>query len=188
MDKNEPKLEITMLLNGNESIGPAETTRLEQLVYDDLRRIAAARLAKESPGTTMSVTTLVHEAFMRLDATSSMQWQSRRHYFGAAAEAMRRILIDRARYYMRQRREGAKSALQLDEGLVVDGIRPEELIALDDALGELEAADKELADLLKLRYFVGLSSREIAGLCDLSVRSISRRISAGRAWLQTRMR
>lgn len=182
-----PDPEITKLLNGSDALAPATATRLEQLVYQDLKRIAASKMAKESASNTMSVTALVHEAFMRLEATDKMTWKSRRHYFGAAAEAMRRILIDRARYYLRQRREGAKSVLPLDEGLVVEGVKPSELVRLDDALADLEAFDEELAVVLKLKYFAGLSAREIAEVYEESPRTMARRIEAGRAWLLTQM-
>ncbi len=185
---HEPDSEITTLLNGSDALEPAVANRLEKLVYSDLKRIAASKIAQESTSGTMTVTALVHEAFMRLESTESMTWQSRRHYFGAAAEAMRRILIDRARYYMRQRREGAKSALSLDEGLIVEGVRPSELVELDDALADLESFDKELALILKLKYFAGLSAREIAEVYESSTRTMARRIEAGRAWLMSQMR
>lgn len=179
--------QITLLLNGDGALDQGEAARLEQFVYRDLKRIAASKLMRESKSNTMTVTSLVHEAFMRLDGMETMTWKSRRHYFGAAAEAMRRILIDRARYYMRQRREGAKSALSLDEGLVMDGVKPDELVRLDDALTDLEAFDGELADILKLKYFAGLSAREIAEVCDAAPRTVARRVEAGRAWLLTQM-
>ena len=184
---DEQDAEITTLLNGDEPLDPATVSKLEQLVYRDLKRIAASRLVHEAKTNTMTVTSLVHEAFMRLDSMEDITWQSRRHYFGAAAEAMRRILIDRARYYMRERRKGARSAVQLDEGLVVDGVKPDELIRLDDALVDLQAFDQDLADILKLKYFAGLSGREIAELYDAAPRTMARRIEAGRAWLLTQM-
>ena len=183
----KPDPEITTLLNGGDALEPAMVTKLEQLVYRDLKRIAASKIAKESANSTMTVTALVHEAFMRLESSDKMTWKSRRHYFGAAAEAMRRILIDRARYYLRKRREGAKSALPLDEGLIVDGVKPAELVDLDDALADLESFDEELAVILKLKYFAGLSAREIAQVYEASPRTMTRRIEAGRAWLLTQM-
>ena len=183
----EPDSEITTLLNNNDVLEPATVSRLEQLVYRDLKRIAASKIAQESASSTMTVTALVHEAFMRLESSDKMMWKSRRHYFGAAAEAMRRILIDRARYYLRKRREGAKSALSLDEGLIVEGVKPAELVKLDDALADLESFDEQLAAILKLKYFAGLSAREIAEVFEVSTRTMTRRIEAGRAWLLTEM-
>lgn len=180
---DEHILEITTFLNDDASLQPAMQSRLEKVVYTDLKRIAANRLATESTNSTLTVTALVHEAFMRLDSVHSMTWKNRRHYYGAAAEAMRRILIDRARYHLRQRREGSKSAMSLDEGLVLDGVKPRELVQLDDALSDLESMDTELADILKLKYFAGLSAKEIAELYELSPRTAARKITAGRAWL-----
>lgn len=179
--------EITTFLNGSDSMSGSARTKLQNMVYKDLKRIAANRLAQESSNNTLSVTALVHEAFLRLDATNSMTWKSRRHYFGAAAESMRRILIDKARYHMRQRREGAKSAMSLDEGLIIEGVTPLHLVQLDDALCDLEKLDSELADILKLKYFGGLSAEEIAELYQSTTRSMSRKIKGGRAWLATQL-
>lgn len=180
-------LEITTFLNAEEALGPQLQSKLEKVVYADLKRIAANRLAAESGNSTLTVTALVHEAFMRLNDTHSMTWKSRRHYFGAAAEAMRRILIDRARYHMRKRREGSKSAISLDESLLVEGIKPRELVQLNDALCDLESFDEALAEIVKLKYFAGLSAQEIAELCDIAPRTASRKIAAGRAWLLTQL-
>ncbi|MFK7885502.1 MAG: ECF-type sigma factor [Gammaproteobacteria bacterium] len=176
-------LEITTYLNDDESLKPERQSKLAKVVYQDLKRIAANRLATESANSTLTVTSLVHEAFMRLQSVHSMTWKNRRHYFGAAAEAMRRILIDRARYHLRQRREGSKSAISLDEGLLLEGVKPRELVQLDDALSDLESLDRELAEIVKLKYFAGLSAQEIAELYELTPRTASRKISAGRAWL-----
>lgn len=180
---DEQLLEITTYLNNDDALEPSALSRLQKVVYTDLKRIAANRLATESTNNTLTVTALVHEAFMRLDSVHSMTWKNRRHYYGAAAEAMRRILIDRARYHLRQRREGARSAMSLDEGLLLDGVQPRELVQLDDALQDLEQFDSDLADILKLKYFAGLSAKEIAEVFELAPRTAARKISAGRAWL-----
>lgn len=179
--------EITVFLNDGESLSAAQQSKFEKLVYNDLKRVASSRLASESSKGTLSATALVHEAFLRLDKTKHMSWKNRRHYFGAAAESMRRILIDKARYQQRQRREGSKSEISLDEGLVVEGISSSKLINLDDALADMEKHDTELADIIKLKYFAGLSATEIANLYESSERTISRRIVAGRAWLLTQL-
>lgn len=184
---DESVQEITVFLNDGGAMSTATKSRLQKLVYQDLRRVASNRLSNESHSNTMNVTALVHEAFLRLDQSSEMTWQSRRHYFGAAAESMRRILVDKARFEMRQRREGAKSEISLDEGLVVEGVTPDHLVRLDDALSDLEKQDEELADLVKLKYFAGLSAAEIAEMYESSERSMSRKIKAGRAWLYTQL-
>lgn len=184
---DETVKEITVFLNNEKELSLSLKAKLEKMVYADLKRIAANRLATESKNNTLTVTALVHEAFMRLDGVHSMTWKSRRHYFGAAAESMRRILIDKARYQMRQRREGAKSAIPLDEGLIVDGIPAPELVKLDDALKDLRAMDEELADVMALKYFAGLSAKEIAQLYNSTQRTMSRKIKAGRAWLASQI-
>lgn len=175
--------EVTTYLNGTRTLSSADTSRLEKAIYTDLRHIAINRLACESPNSTLTVTSLVHETYLKLKQVDSMSWESRRHYFGAAAEAMRRILIDRARYHLRQRREGEKLAIPLDEGLILVGVKPRNLIELNDAITDLESFDKRLADIVKLNYFVGLSSSDIADLYDESSRTISRKIGTARAWL-----
>lgn len=179
----DDSIDITRILNEVSAGNSSARDKLARLVYQDLKRIAANRLRTESKNNTLTVTALVHEAFMRLDSTRQMSWQSRRHYFGAAAEAMRRILIDRARYHQRQRREGDKKAIPLDDGLQLEAIAPRELIALNDALSDLQQHDAQLAELVKLKYFVGLSIAEIAELLETSSRTVDRRWQAARAWL-----
>lgn len=175
--------ELTAYLN-DESVGtPSTQAKLIKMVYSDLKHIAINRLATESPNSTLTVTSLVHEAFLKLNNVHSMTWSSRRHYFGAAAEAMRRILIDRARYHLRNRREGAKASIPLEEGIHVEGVKPDELIALSDALTDLESFDEELAELVKLKFFAGLSAEEIAEIHETSPRTILRKIQSARAWL-----
>lgn len=177
--------EITTLLNDEDAFNPRIQSQLAKLVYLDLKRIGFNRLANESLDNSLTITGLVHETFIRLNECESMTWKNRRHYYGAAAEAMRRILIDRARYHFADRREGEKMAIPLEEGLLLEAVKPRHLIELSDALTDLEAHDKELAELVKLRYFVGLSLKEIAEMQDVSSRTIDRRWSIARAWLMT---
>lgn len=180
--------EITTFLNAGDSIDQGDQSKLYSLIYKDLKNIARNRLAAEYKQGTLTVTALVHEAFIKLDNVDSITWKNRRHYFGAAAEAMRRILIDRARYHSRQRREGEKNAIEFDEGIQVEGVKASELIELDDALEELESFDEEMAMIVKLKYFAGLSAEEIAPLTELSARTVSRKLQTARAWLLVQMK
>lgn len=184
--KDSVQHEITELLNGAVE-NPDKRNQLDKLVYSYLKRIAGKQLSNEGSQKTVTVTSLVHEAFFSLERTDQITWESRKHYFGAAAEAMRRILIDRARYHLRNRREGSKNAVSLDESLQITDIKPTELIALNDALIDLRTVDKDLADILELKYFVGLSAEEIAPLYDISPRTAARRLTEGRAWLYSEL-
>ncbi|MEM7360582.1 MAG: ECF-type sigma factor [Pseudomonadota bacterium] len=175
--------EITLLLQEEHLSSDALQARLTELIYDDLKRIAASKLAMESQNQTLTVTSLVHEAYLRLSNLHSISWEDRRHYFGSVAEVMRRILIDRARYHGRQRRSAEKHAIPLEEGLYVDEIKPVELIALDDALQDLEEKSPELSQVVKLRYFAGLAMREVAELEGISERTARRRWQKARGWL-----
>jgi RNA polymerase sigma factor (TIGR02999 family) len=164
----------------------AET--LLPLVYDELRKLARARLARERPGQTLQPTALVHEAYLRLRGVGddgSPPWAHRGHFFGAAAEAMRRILIERARRYQRQRHGGElrRTTLQDREAVAAfDGDR-EELLALDQALTRLEDRDAAMAQVVKLRYFAGLTVAETAAALETSPRSVNRLWTDARAWL-----
>ncbi len=155
------------------------------LVYDELRRLAAARLAREAPGQTLAPTALVHEAYLRLVGGGRGDlWDGRGHFFAAAAEAMRRILIDRARDRKRLKRGGGRRREGLDLGsLVGDDARPEDLLDLDDALGRLARLDPQGADLVKLRLFAGLSLEEAAGALGVASRTAERDWAFARAWL-----
>ncbi len=189
MNEKDYSDEITTFLNDSEAIKGRDQAQLYKMIYADLKNIARNRLASEANnGGTVSVTVLVNEAFMKLDSTHTMSWKSRRHYFGAAAEAMRRILIDRARYHQRARREGSKAAIELEEGIHVVGVKSDDIVELNDALSDLEKFDDDLAMLVKLKYFAGLSAEEIAELVDSSSRTVARNIQTARAWLLTQMK
>jgi len=176
--------EITQLLNAIDQGDGHAAAQLLPLVYEELRRLAAARLAAEPSGNTLQPTALVHEAYLRLVGSSNGdRWDHRGHFFGAAAEAMRRILIDNARHKSTARHGGAmRQALDPD---ATPAAEPrEDLLALDEALDRLEAEDPLKAKLVKLRYFAGLSLAEAAATLDLSERTAGRHWAFARAWLR----
>ena len=176
--------EVTSILSAIEQGDPQAAEQLLPLVYDELRRLAARKLAREKPGQTLQATALVHEAYLRLVDTERAQcWSSRRHFFSAAAEAMRRILIDSARRKRRPKHGGDRHRLDLDDA--GDAIAPPvaDLLALDEALEKLATEDKDSADLVKLRYFAGLSLAEAAEALGLPARTAGRRWAYARAWL-----
>src|SRR5947209_6154487 len=159
------------------------------LVYDELRKLAAARLAEEKPGQTLQPTALVHEAYLRLVGGSQPHdWNGRGHFFAAAAEAMRRILIDRARHKAAARHGGDRVRVDLERVAAADEGREAELLALDDALTEFERHDPQAARLVKLRYFVGLSHQEAAEALGIGRRAADRLWALARAWLYQRLR
>jgi RNA polymerase sigma factor (TIGR02999 family) len=159
------------------------------LVYDELRRLASARLAAEPAGNTLQPTALVHEAYLRLIGDSSpLRWDSRGHFFAAAAEAMRRILVDAARRRRRLKRGGDQVRLNLDEVDVAAPETHEDLLMLDEALDNLAAADAQAAALVKLRYFAGLSLGDVAQAMGISPRTADRLWAYARAWLHQEIR
>ena len=179
--------EITRLLASVAEGSDTARDALAARVYAELRRIAVARLREERRDS-LGVTGLVHEAFLRLDQTRSMSFTDRRHYFGAAAKAMRRILIDRARYHHSLKRPDLAGALPIEEaGVVIEGVRPEHILDLDRALDALSRHDPALARLVQLKYFAGLGTAEIAELLETSQRTVERRWQTARAWLATEM-
>jgi RNA polymerase sigma factor (TIGR02999 family) len=154
------------------------------LVYNELRKLARSRLAREAPGHTLQTTALVHEAYLRLVGEVDAGWENEGHFFAAAAEAMRRILIERARRYAAMRHGGGQLRVTLtDELPVAVAQRPEQILALDEALTRLEALDAQMASVVKLRYFAGLDIEATARVLGLSARTINRQWTAARAWL-----
>jgi RNA polymerase sigma factor (TIGR02999 family) len=179
--------DVTYLLSAIESGDSLAAEQLLTLVYDDLRRLAARRLAHEAPGQTLQPTALVHEAYLRLLGTKEARWDGRAHFFGAAAQAMRRILVESARR-KRALKHGAGAARQeLDEAALLVPEPREDLLALDEALTELAAADRAAADLVQLRYFGGLSIPEAARVLRISPRSADRLWAYARAWLHQKV-
>jgi RNA polymerase sigma factor (TIGR02999 family) len=179
--------DVTELLN---AIGQGDRRALEQLlplVYDELRRLAARKLAVEAPGQTLQATALVHEAYLRLvDVEQAPLWDGRGHFFAAAAEAMRRILIEQARRKHTQKNGGGRRRVPLDEAQRVLA-SPDDLLALDDALCGLAVEDATAADIVKLRLFAGLSVEEAAGALGLSRATAYRHWSFARAWLRCKL-
>lgn len=153
------------------------------VVYDELRRLARQRMARERPGQTLQPTALVHEAYMRLGGDDTPRWENRGHFFAAAAESMRRILVERARRYSRDKHGAGQRRITLDEGAAEWEERAPEVLAVDQVLERLEERDPAMARVVKLRYFVGLTVPETAEALDLSPRSVNRLWTAARAWL-----
>ncbi len=154
------------------------------LVYDELRKLARSRLAREAPGQTLPATALVHEAYLRLVGEQDSGWDNKGHFFAAAAEAMRRILIERARRYGAVRHgAGQKRVTLASEISLAAPADPEQLLAIDEALSRLEAKDEQMAGVVKLRYFAGLDIDETAQALGVSTRTVNRLWTAARAWL-----
>jgi RNA polymerase sigma factor (TIGR02999 family) len=175
--------DVTQILSAIEHGDPAAAERLLPLVYGELRKLAAAKLAHEKPGQTLQATALVHEAYLRLVDTEKVQdWDSRGHFFAAAAEAMRRILVDGARRKGAAKRSARKQAV-LDLDQVAAPAASAELLALDDALTRLSASDPKLADLVKLRYFAGMTNQEAADCLSISARTADSYWAYAKAWL-----
>jgi RNA polymerase sigma factor (TIGR02999 family) len=174
----------TQLLSAIEQGDAQAAEQLLPLVYDELRRLAAQRLAHEKPGQTFQATALVHEAYLRLvDQEHAHHWSSRGHFFAAAAEAMRRILIDRARRQRRFRHGGGRQRLDLEHlDLAAEEVN-EDILALDDALERLAAEEPQTAEVVKLRYFAGLRIEQAADALGISVRTANRHWFYARAWL-----
>jgi RNA polymerase sigma factor (TIGR02999 family) len=181
--------EVTRILSAIGEGDPRAADRLLPLVYDELRVLAAQRLAREMPGQTLQPTALVHEAYLRLvDTTQIQQWNSRGHFFGAAAEAMRRILIDNARRKQSEKHGGVRKRVDLTSAEPVADAGFEDLLELNDALAQLAQEDASAADLAKLRLFTGLSVEEAADALGVSRATAYRDWSYARAWLHARLR
>jgi RNA polymerase sigma factor (TIGR02999 family) len=162
--------------------------QLLALVYDELRRLAAAKLAHEKPGQTLQATALVHEAWLRLAGSNHQQWRGRAHFFGAAAEAMRRILIDKARHKASLKGGLGQSREELHESRIETAAPSDEILAVDEALDALAAEDAMAAEVVKLRYFVGMTIPEIAEALEISPRSADRHWVFARVWLKGAIR
>ena len=162
---------------------PQLTGDLFPTVYDELRRLAAHKLANEAPGHTLQPTALVHEVWLRFSGIDNNHWQSRAHFFGAAAEAMRRILVEQARRKRRLKRGGNLERVHLYETRLASPMPDDDLLALDEALGELEAIDPRAAQIVKLCFFVGLTQEQAATELNVSISTIERTWAFARAWL-----
>jgi RNA polymerase sigma factor (TIGR02999 family) len=177
--------EVTKILDQIQRGGPQAAADLLPLVYAELRRLAAAQLAREKPGQTLNATALVHEAYLRLVGPADEErWQSRGHFFAAAAEAMRHILVDLARRKRRKKRAGDRARVNLDAVEPAAAAPDDDLLALDEALTRLAAADPTAAELVKLRYFAGLTIPQAAEALGMGARSADRLWAYARAWLR----
>ncbi len=176
--------DVTLILSRIEHGNPEAAEQLLPIVYDELRKLAAARLANESPEQTLQATALVHEAYIRLvDVERAQRWDSRGHFFAAAAEAMRRILVESARRKSRTRHGGKVQRVELNPDLISPPNLGVDLLALDEALHRLELLDERKARLVKLRYFAGLSMSEAAQALGISLATAERDWRYARVWL-----
>ncbi|NQV33303.1 MAG: sigma-70 family RNA polymerase sigma factor [Phycisphaeraceae bacterium] len=177
--------DVTRILNAIEQGEEKAADRLLPLVYDELRRLAAHKLGQESPGQTLQATALVHEAYLRLTGETAQNWTSRRHFFSAAAEAMRRVLIDHARRKKSQKRGGNHQRISLDDisPLSEASCSVEDLVALDEALTKFSLEDSTKADVVKLRYFAGLNIEQTAEVLGISATTTKLHWAYARAWL-----
>jgi RNA polymerase sigma factor (TIGR02999 family) len=175
--------EVTQLLTALEQGDPRAAAQLLPLVYDELRKLAAQRMAQEQPGQTLQPTALVHEAYLRLVGQGDPGWQNRVHFFAAAAEAMRRILVENARRKRRLRHGGGRVRLDLDDVRLIAHAPDDALLALDEALERLAGEEPEVAQVVKLRYFAGLTIEQTAVALGIAVRTANRHWAYARAWL-----
>ncbi|MHC4403940.1 MAG: ECF-type sigma factor [Planctomycetota bacterium] len=181
--------DVTRILSAIEQGDSQAADQLLPLVYEELRRLAAHKLAQEKPGQTLQATGLVHEAYIRLvDVEKVQHWGSRGHFFAAAAEAMRRILVENARRKNRKKRAGQYKRQDLREADLASVVPSDELLALDEALDQLARESPEKAELVKLRYFAGLTSEQAADALGISRATAARHWTYARAWLFERIR
>jgi RNA polymerase sigma factor (TIGR02999 family) len=177
--------EVTRILSQIEQGDPQAAEKLLPLVYDDLRNLAAARLAQEKPGQTLQATALVHEAYLRLVGKEDVpQWNSRGHFFAAAAEAMRRILIEIARKKGREKRGGVWEQVKLEDLDVLNAVTPDQLLSIDEAIEGLTADNPVAAKVLKLKYFAGLTLEQTGEALGISIATAYRHWAYARAWLR----
>jgi RNA polymerase sigma factor (TIGR02999 family) len=181
--------DVTQSLNAIERKETGATERLLPLVYEELRHLATQRMSQEPSGQTLQATALVHEAYIRLIDAKDQNWNSSGHFFKAAAEAMRRILVENARRKRSLKRGGGKQRVEFDESmhLTVEEFCPDDLLALDKALDKLLDEDPVLADLIKLHYFAGLTLEEVAVIQGISRRTAVKHLAFARAWLHREM-
>jgi RNA polymerase sigma factor (TIGR02999 family) len=181
--------EVTQILSKIEQGDQAAAEQLLPLVYDELRKLAAQRMAQENPGQTLQATALVHEAYIRLVGPNGQSWNNRGHFFGAAAEAMRRILVESARRKQAAKRGGGHSEQDpIDITQIAQARNPEELLDVHQALDDLADSDPESVELVKLRYFLGLTVEEAARCMDISARKANSLWTYARSWLRNSLR
>jgi RNA polymerase sigma factor (TIGR02999 family) len=180
--------DVTRILSQIEQGDPQAAEKLLPLVYEELRKLAAVKLAQEKPGQTLQATALVHEAYIRLvDIEKAKHWNSRGHFFGAAAEAMRRILVEKARHKLTGKAGGQLQRAELDENLIAVSSRSTDLVALDEALDKLAVIDTRKAELVKLRYFAGLTISQAAEALGVSDATADTDWAYAKSWLRLEM-
>jgi RNA polymerase sigma factor (TIGR02999 family) len=181
--------DITRILSAIEDGDPSASDQLLPLVYEELRKLAAAKMSDEKPGQTLQATALVHEAYLRLvDGAQHQGWDGRAHFFAAAAEGMRRILIDRARHKATRKAGGERHRIDLDDiEPVVEEENSDRLLVLDDALRQFEAEDPRKANLVKLRFFAGFTVEQAADALGISISTAEKDWAYARSWLRVTM-
>jgi len=187
MPNPEVQHDVTRMLQANEP-GGAMSQELLPLVYKELRQLAAARMAREMAGQTLQPTALVHEAWLRLQSNTSPAWRNRAHFFGAASEAMRRILIERARRKLRLKRGHRAEHVSIDTVDVAQTEPDERILLIDEALTRLNATDRELARIVTLKFFGGLTNAEVAETLEVTERTIYNKWTFAKAWLLKNIR
>jgi len=181
--------DVTQILSQIEQGDPSAAEQLLPVVYEELRKLAAAKLAHEKPGQTLQPTALVHDAYIRLvDVEKAQHWDSRRHFFAAAAQAMRRILVEKARAKGRDKRGGGGVRIGLDDDLWISTTTPDQVLAVDDSLARLAQEDETAADVVKLRYFAGMSVAEAAEALGIHRTTAHRHWTYARAWIRAEIR
>jgi RNA polymerase sigma-70 factor, ECF subfamily len=175
--------DVTLLLSALTRGDEGAASKLIPAVYDELRRLAGSYMRRERVDHTLQATALVHEAYLKLIEQRSVNWQSRAHFFGVAAQLMRRILIDHARGHSRQKRGGDEQKISLDEALVFSEQQADELLAVDDSLNQLAKIDPRQAKIVEMRFFGGLSVEEAAEVLGVSPKTVKRDWSVAKAWL-----
>ena len=185
---SETTSEITQVLQAIRSGDGRASEELLPLVYNELRRLAAARMAEEAAGQTLQATALVHEAWLRMVGDGDRTWQNRAHFFGAAAEAMRRILVENARRKSRLKRGGGQIRLDIEELDLVATTPDDKILLMDEALEQLQAEDAEKARIVVLKFFGGLTNQEVAESLGVTERTVERQWAYAKAWLFQRIR
>ncbi len=179
---------VTRILNSIQQGDPKAADELLPLVYEELRKLAAVRMAQESSGHTLQATALVHEAWLRLTSNPEQKWDGRGHFFAAAAEAMRRILVERARGRQRLRHGGGQERVDLAEVEIPMVVEDEKLLQVNEVLGELEAEDAKQAQIVKMKFFMGMKAEEIAEALGVSEKTVQRHWAHAKVWLFQRIR
>ena len=179
--------EITRILEAVQQGDSRAAAELFPVIYEELRKLAAAKMAREVPGQTLQPTALVHEAWLRLAGSQSREWKNRAHFFGAAAETMRRILVERARRRNCLKRGGQWERVEVEEADIPSPMPDDDLLALDEALAKFAVLDARKAELVKLRYFAGLTFEEAAGVLGIAVPTVKQWWAYARAWLRVEM-